>query len=369
MSIALSTSCDIRPDRRRATAARLLAVVLLAGCGTPGVRPSALPPELLARPRQSRAKLNLAGVAAPGSADAQIAAGDLLEVTISSGREGEEHDPVVARVGEAGAVDIPLVGPVAVAGMEATAAEQAISQASIQRGIYVRPHVAVELRSKAVNHVTVLGAVDAPGVHELSRTNCNLVAAIAAAGGLNDEAGTIVEIVRQSSLGARVAASAAAGDSVQLASYQPQPAAARTQRIDLTNSAAAPGCQLGDRDVVVVKPRDKEMVYVAGLVQKPGQFEMPEETELRLLDAIAMAGGLDSPVADEVLVVRNIPGRPNPVPIRCSIAAAKRSGSENLILSPGDAVSVEQTPATVVVDTFRNLFRMTLGVANNASLF
>ncbi|MBX3435364.1 MAG: SLBB domain-containing protein [Pirellulales bacterium] len=349
-----------------------------AGCGAPGIRPASLPPELLAAPRNSRATINLASVATPGVADSNIAPGDLLELTITSGRDGEQPQPTLARVGDDGRVDVPLVGLVPVAGLEAAMAELAVGQAAVDRGIYRRPHVAVELKSKSVNHVTVLGAVTTPGVHEISRTNCNLVAAIAAAGGLNEEAGTIVEIVRQPKLIAgEPALHADAGlqdEGIQQASYRAGGAAGlatapRTQRINLSNPAAVPGCVLGDRDVVVVKPRDKDMIYVAGIVKQPGQFEMPEDRELRLLDAVALAGGLDSPVADQVLVVRNVPGRPDPVPIRCSIAAAKRQGSENLVLAPGDAISIEQTAATAVVDVFRNIFRMSFGLTRNASFF
>ena len=331
-----------------------------------------MPPNLLAPSRTNRSQLNLAGVATPGIADSQIAAGDLLEITLASGREGEGLKPTLARVADDGAVDVPLVGAVQVAGLEATAAELEITRASVERGIFRRPHVAVEIKTKAVNRITVLGAVGEPGVHEVSRTNSNLVAALASAGGLNEDAGTVVEIVRQPQLTAQVPA----GDGVQQASYRAggQPggslvASPQTQRIDLANASAAPSCTLGDRDVVVVKPRDKEMIYVAGLVKKPGQFEMPVDRDVRLLDAIAMAGGLDSPVADRVLVVRNVPGRPEPMPIRCSVAAAKRVGSENLVLAPGDAVSIEQTPATAVVDTFRQLFRMSFGIARTSTIF
>lgn len=339
----------------------------LFGCGAPGIRPSSLPPDLLAKRRQSVANLNLASVAVPGAADAQIAPGDLLEVTIASGRAGEEPQPSAARVADDGTVDVLLVGPVPVAGLEATAAEQAITRASVERGIYRRPHVSVDLKAKAVHRVTVLGAVDSPGVHELSRTNCNLVAALAAAGGLTDEAGPVVEVVRQPVMGPSYQSAVAQG--VQQVSYQrPGATPAHTQRIDLTSGGTAT-CQLADRDVVVVKQRDKEMIYVAGLVKSPGQFELPTDQQLRLLDAIALAGGLDSPVADQVLVVRNMPGRTDPTPISCSVAAAKRSGAENLVLAPGDAISVEQTPATAVVDTFRDLFRMTFGIAGRSTVF
>jgi hypothetical protein len=38
-------------------------------------------------------------------------------------------------------------------------------------------------------------------------------------------------------------------------------------------------------------------------------------------------------------------------------------------LGAGDVVSIEQTPATAVVDTFIKLFRISFGMASNATLF
>jgi polysaccharide export outer membrane protein len=154
------------------------------------------------------------------------------------------------------------------------------------------------------------------------------------------------------------------------AGYQFGAAQPQTVHVDLAGAAPTLGdYRLGDRDMVVAPPREKEMIFVTGLVTKPGQFELPPRQDMRLLDAVAMAGGVSVPVADKVLVIRRAPGRPEPVPIAASLSAAKRNGRENLLLGPGDVVSVEQTPATAVVDTFMKLFRMSFGVASSATMF
>jgi polysaccharide export outer membrane protein len=182
---------------------------------------------------------------------------------------------------------------------------------------------------------------------------------------MSEEAGTVVEIVRQPPLFPQ--------SGVQPASYRQTPPPhqpSQTERIDLATAKPATGdYRLGDRDIVMVMPRDKELVFVSGLVNKPGQFDLPTKQELRLLDAIAMAGGLSSSVADKVLVIRHVPNRPEPVPIRASIAAAKRNGQENLLLAAGDVVSIEQTPATVVVDSLTKLLRFSVGLAGSTTVF
>jgi polysaccharide export outer membrane protein len=353
----------------------LLAIALalsVAGCGAPAFRAGSLPPNFRTVQRTPSGAINLAGIAAPGGGESQINGGDLLEVTVASGRDDETVTPVATRVSDSGAADIPLIGPVQVGGLEPFEASQAVAQAAVERGIFLRPHVTLEIKTRAVNRVTVMGAVEEPGVHKLPRSSSDLVKALAMAGGLTADAGTVVEIIRQPSPETTVAG--AANDQLMPASYQYGGAAPmagpQVIRVDLASSQAAlADFRLGDRDMVMVKPRDKEMLSITGLVNKPGQYELPANQEVRLLDAIALGGGLSSTVADRVLVIRHVAGRPEPIPIQASLRIAKRDGRENLVLGPGDVVSVEQTPATAVVDAFMKLFRMSVGLAGRSTVF
>jgi polysaccharide export outer membrane protein len=108
--------------------------------------------------------------------------------------------------------------------------------------------------------------------------------------------------------------------------------------------------------------RELEPVAVLGLVTKPGTFEFPANRPLRVLDAVALAGGVSNAVADKVVVIRRPAGKPEPVNIALTIQGAK-SGPENLELQPGDTVSVERTPATVVVDIVQTFFRVGFSAA------
>lgn len=326
--------------------------------------------------------MDFSRVSSVGISDSTIGPRDLLKITVASGRDQEKPEPVMVRVAQDGSVDVPLIGPAKVAGMEAHIAGQAIAQAGVERQIYVRPYVTVEIETKAVRSVTVLGAVNEPGVHELPYGNCNLVTALAAAGGLSEESSTEVEIIRQPTDNYSGLASEEfnTGDNVQLASYQSNRSSAaaggsarplQVMRMDLADGKPQTHAdtRLVDRDVVKVIPRAEEMVFVTGLVRTPGQYEMPLDQDVHLLDAIAMAGGQSSPVADKLLVIRRVKGQPQPVVINASLSAAKRNGKENIRLAPGDTVSIEQTPTTVIVDTFRQIFRVSFGVASEAITF
>jgi polysaccharide export outer membrane protein len=148
-------------------------------------------------------------------------------------------------------------------------------------------------------------------------------------------------------------------DSTAAASSSP----ADMTRIDVAqaSSGGPQNCKLNDSDVIMVLPKESQVIHVTGLVKKPDQFEVEQDKQIRVLDAIAMAGGTTSVVADKVFVIRQLPNMPQPAVIKISMARAKQNGNENLLLAPGDLVSVESTPATMTLETVSKFFRIALG--------
>ena len=106
---------------------------------------------------------------------------------------------------------------------------------------------------------------------------------------------------------------------------------------------------------------------MTGLVTRAGRFEFPIAEEVRVLDAIALAGGTNSLGANKVYVIRRKPGtdlepidpqHPDRVKtfiIQTSLANAKQKAESNIRLQPGDVVSVEQTPLTFTLDLFKRI--------------
>jgi len=101
-------------------------------------------------------------------------------------------------------------------------------------------------------------------------------------------------------------------------------------------------------------------VYVIGLVTRPGSFPYPTNQELRVLDALSLAGGCSNGLAEDILVIRRLPGAKEPARIAVSLHAAK-NGQDNMMLAPGDTVSVEQTPATAALDAVKSVFHIGMG--------
>lgn len=360
--------------RSAVLASSCLVSLLLGGCQTGHYRADALPPGLAAAAPTTTRNLQLANLAASGQNSTRIAAGDLLEVHVETGAETAPSKPHLTRVGEDGAIQLPAIGAVALGGQLPADAGRAIAAAAVDRGVYRQPQVTVSVKQQATNQIMVLGAVKNPGAHQLPKNSSDILSALAAAGGLTDEAGLEVEVLRQD--GRRLAD--ASGEQpgkdapVQQVSYNQggYPVGPAVERIDLAAAnPQASGRVLDDHDVVMVTPKEKRVFHVTGLVKRPDQFELVDDQPTRLLDAVAMAGGATSTVADKVIVLRQTPEGGAPVVIEASMRRAKRDGRENLALAAGDLVSVESTVATTTLETLKNFFRVTMGVSSGLTAF
>jgi polysaccharide export outer membrane protein len=329
-----------------------------AGCQMGAYRASALPSELQAPPLAASRRPDLTSLGQSRPNTEQIFAGDVLEVGVSTGLERQAANRWKLRVGDDGVVAVPLVGPVQVAGMVLPQAEYAIRDASVERGIYRNPQVTVQVTERRSIQVSVVGEVARPGDYELPLVQADLLAAIAMAGGLkSDSAGDIIEVSYPPNPYA-----------VQQASYPggpPSPVAGRNMTIDLREaSTRKPGdIHLENGSVVMVSRKPARTFTVQGLVKKPGRYEGLNDQDIRLLDALAIAGGRTMEIADRVLIFRTVEGSDEPVVIAASVREAKSGGPANLLIAPGDIVSVEETPVTFALGTVTRFARLGFSAA------
>lgn len=317
-----------------------------------------MPEEFSAAPLRSARSLNLSELRGNATSMELIQPGDVLNVAIATGLEDQEPAIWFLRVTQDGRINIPLVGPVTVAGLRLTEAEHLIRDESIRREVYRAPHLAVSFGTRQSNRVTVVGAVHDPGVKELPVAASNLLDAIVAAGGLTDEASTVID-VRYPPFHASPAGSMPPGASTGVlpANYTaPGAGTTATARIDLAELEANGGgpFPLSDGVVLAVKQRPKPTISVLGLVHSAGRYDIPLDTDLRLLDAIALAGGRTMEIADKVTVLRSVPGHADPIVVKASVREAKRNAKTNIRLTEGDVVSVEETALTFAVETLRS---------------
>ena len=162
---------------------------------TPGARPTATERASAPRGRRSLLALALAAGALPAcdpargllplpptaSGPYRLAAGDEVRVTVFE----EARLSGTFRVGDAGALSIPLLGPVPAAGLTVSGLREEIDREIKRRGFLDEPRTAVEVA--AYRSVFVLGEVERGGAFAW-QPGLTALAAVALAGGFSPRA-------------------------------------------------------------------------------------------------------------------------------------------------------------------------------------
>lgn len=377
-------SVPTRSDVRGSTLSILatLILVFISGCHAPNhyfaeesMFGQYLPSSMRLTERPKVLTVDMTRLAGGGGASDTINAGDVLEVKIAAGLSEDDQITMGARVSEEGTISLPEIGSVNVIGIEPSGAESLIRTAAITKQLFYNPAVTVRVTDRRMNTVRVLGAVKEPGIYKLPPNASDVVSAIAAAQGLADDAGQKVE-VRNPVSPIRGERRAVAGDPTHSLSNVSNSTSApigstgsmNSYTIDLISAAKSGDGQynVGDGGVIMVEKRDPAMIYVQGLVKIPNRYEFPVGEDLHLLDAISLAGGVSNQMANKIFVVRKSAEGKDPTVIEVSLRQAKRSSDSNILLGPGDVISVEHTPATVVMEAL-NIIRF--GINGSTSLF
>lgn len=364
-------------SRFRAAASLGLLFVMLSsiGCATVHGEKYAyhnIPRHLIASARENPQTVDLTRLGTSTTTSDIVDRGDVLEITIAAGLNEKEKSVIPVRIKDDGYGDIPEVGTVKLAGMRITEAEAAIYHDCVTKGLYRSPGVTVLMKEQRKNRIMVAGAVKKPAVYEIPRGQCDLLAALSKAEGLDTTAGTQVIIrnlaSRNGSQPEAIASAPGHGVDTIGHSVERVSTVSDTIKVDLVSATknGNNGFPLEDGAMVYVEKRDPEPLHVMGLVTRPGRFEFPIAEEVRVTDAIALAGGVSSLAADKIFVIRRKPqdgtkkaldpSNPDQVEtviLQVSLANAKQKAESNLRLAPGDVVSVEQTPITFVLELFK----------------
>ena len=360
-TISRSQSRTLVNSSRLTTLLSAILLLLVTGCQGPNhFLAERMPSSLRLASRSNPQEVDLSGLASATGSSETIGPGDILEVTIAASLIKDDQVTLPVRVGDDGTGMLPDIGQVQLGGVEPQAAEQLIRLEAIRKGLYRNPNVTVQFAHQRLNRITVLGAVKEPKTVELAPGRSDLVAAIAAAGGLAEDAGEHVEIrnpVRPGTAN-RPAVAGEQSDSYSTVSNSTDvhtSGGMRSYTVNLISAAKAGtgNYMVEDGGVVMVEKRDPLPVTVMGLVREPGPVDFPIGKDLHVLDAVALAGGISNQLADKVYVRRPLASGGDPAVIEVSIRKAGQSDRSNVRLGPGDVVTVKQTPATVFLEALQ----------------
>jgi polysaccharide biosynthesis/export protein len=201
------------------------------------------------------------------SSRVRVGPGDLLTVKVFDVEELTQD----VRVGDRGDAALTFVGRLHLAGLT-TGEAQTLIETRLREGNFVRePHVSVLIEEYGTQGVSVLGEVAKPGVYPVLGPR-NLLDVISLASGLTPMAAHEATIKRRD------------GAEVLTASLSYNPAELLASNIELW-----PG------DTVIVPKAG--IVYVIGDVGRPGGFLMENNGRVSLLEAVALASGVNRTAA------------------------------------------------------------------------
>jgi polysaccharide biosynthesis/export protein len=239
------------------------------------------------------------------------------------------------RIDSRGEVNFPLVGRLMLAGKTVSETEQLLISKLTK--YYLEPDLEVSAASIHTEPVSVIGAVGMPGIRPM-KGKMTLMDALSASGGVRPDAGAIVVVTREAAFGpieypgVRVTSS---GESV---------AEVDIKRL-LDGQDPHDNFLLKPHDVISIPPA--ELVYVQGNVKHPGGFPLGGKTGLSVVQALALAEGIDPRAAPQRAHILRHEGETKlliPVNLKAILAGT----AEDISLKPNDVLFVPNSNMKVI---------------------
>jgi polysaccharide biosynthesis/export protein len=239
------------------------------------------------------------------------------------------------RIDADGDVSLPMVGRLHAAGLTARQFEDLINQ---RLSTYVRdPHIVVTTMEFRSQPVSVLGAVKAPGTHQLQGRK-TLVEMIALAGGFREDAGYAVKITREIEWGAIPLPNATIDPSNRFSLAQ------ISIKEILEGDSPAENILIMPHDVISVPKGD--LVYVIGDVKKAGGFILTEREHISVLQALSMAEGVERTAdSQHAKILRLEPGQEQRREITVNVKKMLQGSSKDVPMQAGDILFMPSSTA------------------------
>jgi polysaccharide biosynthesis/export protein len=184
------------------------------------------------------------------------------------------------RIDFSGYIDVPVIGRITASGMTIPQLETELGDAL--KKYIKRPQVTVSVIEMRSRPVSVLGAVNKPGIYQLEGPR-TLIEILSLAGGLRPDAGSQVRVTRPTEtgpLGISIARTDLSGR-FQVAAID----------LDDLMKGQDPTLNLIIRAHDLISVQKGELVYVIGEVKKPGGYALSSHERISLLKGLSLAEG------------------------------------------------------------------------------
>jgi polysaccharide export outer membrane protein len=204
---------------------------------------------------------------------------------------------LLVRVANDGTITVPLIGQVKAAGLTAQQLREELTQKWGENYLQ-NPEVTLFIRQFRARPVSVIGAVEKPGLYPLTGRR-TLIEVLSQAGGPSNKstggAGRSIYITRQGGFGDVQQVDGmrlVAPDKLEI--ELPRLLYSKDERLNI---------EIKPLDIISVKKA--AIVYVVGEVHKPGGFVLDDTEKVTVLQALAMAEGLNgSPAKKHSKIIR-----------------------------------------------------------------
>jgi polysaccharide export outer membrane protein len=242
----------------------------------------------------------------------------------------EELSDKPARIDPSGDIDLPITGKLHASGLTMDQLkEKLVAQFSKEVNT---PRVSIEIVDFGSQPVSVTGAVNHPGVHQL-RGHKTLLEVVSMAEGFRQDAGPRIHISRQIGYGTIPLPTAKMDPTGQFS------VANLPVKELLSGANPAGNIQILPHDTITVPWA--ESVYVMGDVRKPGEVALKDNVSISVLQALASAEGCgpaSSP--QQAKIVRPVPGTPERKEIPVNLTRIQAGKDEDIAMQPNDILIV-----------------------------
>ena len=223
------------------------------------------------------------------------------------------------RIDNTGNVNLPYVSKIEVKDLSLAELQERVTE-SLKT--YVRdPQVFIDVLEYNYKPITVIGAVKEPGKIKRMMQNVSLIDAVTQSGGLQDNAGDKIVVIRKSPAGI---------SSTLEISYRDLMVEGKWYE----NIPLYPG------DTINIPVERPFVVSVIGEVNKPGEHKFSRDGKVSILRVIAAAGGFtDYANKKKVLVKRENRGEPQEITI--NVRDIERNRATNFEMQHNDVIIVQ----------------------------